>query len=46
MSNLYLNSIDITPQPAHTRIPIACATCDRVSVCAYQEDYCKLITLI
>lgn len=46
MSNLYLNSIDVTPMPAHCKMAIACVTCDRVSVCAYQEDYCKLITLI
>ena len=44
--NLFLNSIDVTPQPIHTKVAIACGQCDRQCTCAYQEDYCKLITLI
>lgn len=46
MDTLYLNSIDITPAPAHTKVAIACSQCDRQCTCAFQQDYLKLITII
>lgn len=46
MNNLFLNSIDITPAPAHTQICIACQSCSHKCTCAFQQDYLKVVTLI
>lgn len=46
MNQLFLNSINITPQPIHTKIAVACEQCSHKCICAFQEDYLKTLTLI
>lgn len=43
---MYLNSINIVPQPFHTIVPCACETCSHKCLCVFQEDYLKTLTLI